>query len=394
MKRTMPAKPQSTEFCIFETALGRCALAWSGSSFIRMMLPGKTVGATRQSLKTATNGVEIDEASVPSWVQSGIDAVRRHALTGREDLAKLPVDLASVPPFHRLVYEAAMAVPSGSTSTYGQIAAATGSPQAARAVGQALGRNPLALIVPCHRITAANGKPGGFSAWGGLETKARILAIEQSAANGAASFSEIVQKGVTHLRKSDAVMAGLIDTVGDCALKPTGGDSVFAALAKAIVYQQLSGKAAATIFGRFRDLFPGRAFPKPDAVLAVSDEILRGAGLSRAKALAIRDLAEKVRTRQVPDMKALKDLADQEIIAAFVTVRGVGRWTAEMLLIFDLGRPDVLPVTDYGIRKGFAKAYGKRQLPEPEALAKIGERWKPYRSIAAWYLWRTLDSVD
>jgi DNA-3-methyladenine glycosylase II len=168
----------------------------------------------------------------------------------------------------------------------------------------------------------------------------------------------------------------------------------FDALAESIAYQQLSGKAAATIFGRVRALYPKRKWLDPEQLLATPDETLRAAGLSRAKTAALKDLAAKTIDGTVPSGRALLRMSDNEIIARLTTVRGIGRWTVEMLLLFDLGRPDVWPVDDYGVRKGFAKTFGRRKLPTPKQLIRFGEKWRPFRSVAAWYFWRALDTPD
>ncbi len=168
----------------------------------------------------------------------------------------------------------------------------------------------------------------------------------------------------------------------------------FDALAESIAYQQLSGKAAATIFGRVRALYPKRKWLDPEQLLATPDEALRAAGLSRAKTAALKDLAAKTIDGTVPSGRALIRMTDDEIITRLTTVRGIGRWTVEMLLLFDLGRLDVWPVDDYGVRKGFAKTFGRRKLPTPKQLMKLGEKWRPYRSVAAWYFWRALDAPE
>ena len=166
----------------------------------------------------------------------------------------------------------------------------------------------------------------------------------------------------------------------------------FDALAESIAYQQLSGKAAATIFGRVRALYPKRKWLDPEQLLATPDETLRAAGLSRAKTAALKDLAAKTIDGTVPAGRALIRMSDDEIITRLTAVRGICRWTVEMLLLFDLGRPDVWPVDDYGVRKGFAKTFGRRKLPTSKQLMKFGEKWRPYRSMAAWYFWRALDN--
>lgn len=201
------------------------------------------------------------------------------------------------------------------------------------------------------------------------------------------------EQAVEHLRAGDAVLAKLIDRVGPFAMQLERTTSVFGALAQAIVYQQLSGKAAATIYGRVCGLFPKSARgPKPEHILTASDGQLRSAGLSRAKLLALRDLAQKTADREIPTLTQVRRMEDAAIVESLTAVRGVGRWTVEMMLMFRLGRQDVLPLDDYGVRKGFALTYKKRDLPTRQQLEKHGERWRPYRTVASWYLWRSLDA--
>jgi DNA-3-methyladenine glycosylase II len=189
-------------------------------------------------------------------------------------------------------------------------------------------------------------------------------------------------------------MAELIARSRRYNIMPAVSIRPFDALAESIAYQQLSGKAAATIFGRVRALYPKGKWLNPEQLLATPDETLRAAGLSRAKTAALKDLAAKTIDGTVPSGRALLGMTDDEIVARLTTVRGIGRWTVEMLLLFDLGRPDVWPVDDYGVRKGFAKTFGRRKLPTPKQLMKFGEKWRPYRSVAAWYFWRALDQSE
>jgi DNA-3-methyladenine glycosylase II len=200
-----------------------------------------------------------------------------------------------------------------------------------------------------------------------------------------------VRAALRHLRRSDPRLAKAIAAVGRCELEFTPSRSPFHSLMRAITYQQLSGKAAATIHGRVVALFPADRGPHPELLLELPDAALRGAGLSRNKLLALKDLAAKALDGTVPEMRALKALEDEDIIERLTQVRGVGRWTVEMLLIFTLGRPDVLPVTDLGIRKGFQRTHGMRRLPAYSTLERAGRAWAPYRSIASWYLWRVAD---
>ena len=196
------------------------------------------------------------------------------------------------------------------------------------------------------------------------------------------------------LRASHPRMAELIARSRRYNITPAVTIRPFDALAESIAYQQLSGKAAATIFGRVRALYPKRKWLDPEQLLATPDETLRAAGLSRAKTAALKDLAAKTIDGTVPAGRALIRMSDDEIITRLTAVRGIGRWTVEMLLLFDLGRPDVWPIDDYGVRKGFAKTFGRRKLPTPKQLMKFGEKWRPYRSVAAWYFWRALDTAE
>jgi 3-methyladenine DNA glycosylase/8-oxoguanine DNA glycosylase len=194
-----------------------------------------------------------------------------------------------------------------------------------------------------------------------------------------------------HVAEADPVMGGLMARVGEFTLRPLPTQSLFTALLRSIVYQQLTGKAAATILGRVNRLFAPRRFPTPRELLLVSPERLREAGLSAAKTAALRDLAQRTLEGTVPSMARIRRMEDEEIIERLTLVRGIGRWTVEMLLIFRLGRPDVLPVTDLGVRKGFGLMFRRGRLPEAATMMRRAERWRPYRSVASWYLWRALE---
>ena len=193
------------------------------------------------------------------------------------------------------------------------------------------------------------------------------------------------------LSDRDPALGAIISRVGGSGFPPHEGSSTFETLTHSIVYQQLSGKAAATIFGRFRALYPGRSFPKPAQVLATAHERMRSAGLSEAKARAIRDLAHHAEQGVVLPVSRLRQMSADEVVERLTVVRGVGRWTVEMLLLFRVGHPDVLPVHDLGIRKGLARIMRRKELPKPEAVLRRGERWRPWRSVASWYLWRAAE---
>ena len=194
-----------------------------------------------------------------------------------------------------------------------------------------------------------------------------------------------------HLRRDDPVMAQLIRRAGPFTPRPERGRSPYEALLRAVAHQQLTGKAANTILGRFCALYGGDSYPHPDQLVATPDDQLRDVGFSRAKAASLKDIAAKTLDGTIPERRVLARLSDEAIIERLTEARGVGRWTVEMFLMFTLGRPDVLPVDDYGIQNGYRLAYGKRRLPKPRVLATFGERWAPYRTTAAWYLWRAVD---
>lgn len=192
------------------------------------------------------------------------------------------------------------------------------------------------------------------------------------------------------LRAADPALGRAIDAFGPFAMRRRTMRTPFEALLRAIVYQQLSGHAAGAIHARVLALFEGGR-PTPAALAAMSEERLRASGLSRAKAAAARDLAEKTMARVVPGARALRAMSDDEVVARLVQVRGIGRWTVEMLLMSYLARPDVLPATDLGVRRGFARIQGLEALPAPADLLAHGERWRPWRTVASWYLWRAAD---
>lgn len=201
----------------------------------------------------------------------------------------------------------------------------------------------------------------------------------------------MTEEAIAYLCRTDKTLKRLIGKVGPCTLVPKRRRSPFETLVKSVAYQQLNGTAAATILGRVTALYPGRKFPRPEDLLATPDVRLRAAGLSRAKIAAIKDIAAKTLEGIVPNSRAIASMSNEEIIERLTTVRGVGPWTVDMLLIFTLGRPDVLPATDYGVRKGFALTYGWSELPTPKQLRLFGERWQPHRTTAAWYFWRALE---
>jgi DNA-3-methyladenine glycosylase II len=197
-------------------------------------------------------------------------------------------------------------------------------------------------------------------------------------------------EAVRRLAAADRVLAALISRAGPFAMQLRPLQSPFEALARNIIYQQLHGKAAAAIHARVLSISGGKRL-RPEHILVTPDGPLRAAGLSASKLAALRDLAAKAADGTVPTLARLRRMTDDEIVARLTEVRGVGRWTVEMLLMFGLGRPDVLPTGDYAVRKGFAVTYGCGEMPKPKELEAYGERWRPYRSVASWYMWRALE---
>ena len=199
-------------------------------------------------------------------------------------------------------------------------------------------------------------------------------------------------KATRHLIKVDPDLAKVVRNIGSCTLKPDKSRTVYASLVRSIVYQQLNGKVAGVILNRLLDLFPGKRFPSPESILSISIDRLRGAGLSNQKAQYIRNIAQASIDGIVPDSRKANRMTDQQLINQLTSIKGVGRWTVEMLLIFRLGRPDVLPATDYGVQKGFAIVKCLDKHPKPKQLIVAGECWSPYRTVATWYLWRATET--
>lgn len=407
-------------YCVFETDLGTCGVAWGDGGLLAVQLPEASRDETRARLAERA-GLELDDevaapsspargrdpGEAPAWVRALVADLCAHLSGSPRDLSAAPLDVGRVSDFAARVYAELRTVGAGRTTSYGELARAVGSPGAARAVGGAMAKNPWPVVVPCHRVLgperAAGASLGGFTAYGGVLTKQRLLDLEgvstaprqASLFAGAAELPFDAAEALRHLAEVDAPLGAHIARVGDLRLRLKHSEGTFAALAESIVYQQLSGAAAATIFGRLRKVYP-RGELDPRRVLATEDVALREAGLSRAKVESLRDLAARAVAGEVPPLAELARMDDEAIVERLTRVRGVGRWTVEMLLIFRLGRPDVLPVADLGIRKGFARVFRRRRragegeagLPTPEELARRGERWRPFRSVASWYLWR------
>lgn len=373
----------------FPTAIGRCGITWNGRGIHTVELPQARPAELRALLEETAPGSVVRPDAAPVWIRDATARIEAMTRGADDDLGDLPLDESTLSDFARTVYTALRTVPPGDTITYGELAHRAGyhSSNMPRAVGQVLGRNPYGLVVPCHRVVAANGRIGGYSAYGGNVTKMRLLRAE-GRGDAAAAMPYDLAAGRRHLRRVDPVLAAVMDQVTRVTPRMRIASSTVAGLAEAIVGQQVSGAAAVSIYAKLCLLFPRPLDgPTPEGLARLRDDELRSAGLSRSKVASLRDLAARARAGEVPELDELAAMDDEAITAMLTPIRGIGRWTVEMLLIFRLGRPDVLPVDDLAVRKGWAYATGRDSVTAAE-LRRHGEIWAPWRSLASWYLWR------
>ena len=379
-------------FTRVRTDLGTLAIGHSERGISRILLPGADwhdlgpAELARAGLNT--------EAPAPPVIAKVAKALQAHIGGEAQDFSDAALDTSGLPPFLLRVQRAAQAIPAGQTRTYGELAELAGSAKAVRAAGRAMATNPWPIIVPCPRVFARSGF-GEYSAGSGVHTKLRLLWREgYRGRTSNVSWSE--HAAVTHLRNADQHLGKLIDRAGPFTMQATapqsrGGPAPFTALASAIIAQQLSGKAAATIYGRVAALLGNGSIDDPAAVLALPQPKLRGAGLSQNKTLALLDLATHAIDGSLPTRREMESMSDADIIERLTQVRGIGSWSAQMLLMFYLGRPNVLPVADLGVQKGFAITYGRRGLPSAKPLEQAARAWSPFASVASWYLWRAVE---
>ncbi len=330
-----------------------------------MHLPEPSPAALRAAAKAAGAALLPEAGEPPSEIAETAQRIADVLGGADDDLRSVELDLDSTSDFARSVYEAARTIGPGHVATYGEVARLAGldPTRHARAVGRALGANPVPVIVPCHRVTAADGRLGGFSASGGTATKVRMLRAEARGDAVSVAPAYDIDTALDELSAADPALGALIESVGRGGprLRPIG--TTVSALSEAIVSQQLHGRAAASIFARLCTLFPRPLDgPTAEGLLALDDEALRGVGLSASKLAALRDLAGRSLAGEIPDLATLATMNDQAVVAALTPVRGIGRWTVEMLLIFRLGRPDVLPVDDFGVRNGLARLDGRTSV--------------------------------
>ncbi|HEY0713752.1 MAG TPA: methylated-DNA--[protein]-cysteine S-methyltransferase [Polyangia bacterium] len=386
-------------FVLFDTKFGACGLAFDERAITRVQFPEDSRAATIARL-SATGAVPWKRGPLPAFVNAAAKQIRHHLAGRPQDFSRVPLALEGLPAARRRIYEAARAITPGETVTYQDLAERAGLPRAARAAGAAMAANPFILVVPCHRVLGANGALHGFSAHGGVVTKRRLLALE--GVNVSLPRAPLPRRrpdgleydwkvALAHVRKADPALAPVIARLAGKKIEVQHLSDPFQSLVRSIVYQQLSGKAAATILARVLALFPGVTFPTPVALLAMPEASLRGAGLSASKTKALRDLAQKTIDGVVPPLRVLHRLRDEEIVERLTSVWGVGQWSVEMMLMFRLGRADVLPVDDLGVRKGFSLVQRLPAMVPPATLTAHGERWRPYRSVASWLMWRAIE---
>ncbi|MGH7585405.1 MAG: methylated-DNA--[protein]-cysteine S-methyltransferase [Gemmatimonadales bacterium] len=380
---------------VFESSAGPFALLWNQAG-----LAGVALAATdgEQSGTPRVPDGSSRARTVPGWVRRTARRVGRHLEGSPQGFSDVALDVSRIPPFHARVLKLVRGLVPGSVVSHAWLASRAKEPGATRGVSRAIAGNPWPVVVPCHRVVASGAHPGGYSGAGGLATKEWLLAAEgvrldRSVAAGGYRTTGLAfdARAALAVLGRDPVLRPLMRRGGPFAPDLAPAQSPYEALAEAIVYQQLSGRAAGTIHARVEAL-GGNRFPSPDRMLALPEAKLRGAGLSRAKTAAMRDLARRALDGTVPGLATLRRLPDDEIVERLTEVRGVGRWTVEMFLLFRLGRGDVWPVDDLGVRKGFARAAGFTAMPTAKELMAEGERWRPYRSVAAWYCWRALDA--
>lgn len=368
---------------VFDTFLGLVGLAWNTRGVCRLEIGHPSAEATLAALQhhcPDMRGVR----PLPPAAKEVAQRIKAHLKGQTDDLANIPVDLTHSSDFSRQVLRQLRRVKPGKVITYGQLADKCQRPGAARAIGRIMGANPVPVIVPCHRCVGANGSLTGFSAAGGTGLKARLLHAEGFVRNTDHAA------GLAHLQKVDKKLGRIIKKVGPYLAEPEHPTPAYDTLVRAIVHQQLSVKAGQTIAGRARDLTPGPHFPTPAEMLAIDPLKLRACGLSHAKTSYVRDLAARVDDGRLK-LNKLRHLSDIEVITTLTEVRGIGVWSAHMHLIFHLGRLDILPVGDLGVCAGAAKLYGLAEYATPAQLTELAEKWRPYRSMGSWYMWRLLD---
>ncbi|MGM0599804.1 MAG: methylated-DNA--[protein]-cysteine S-methyltransferase, partial [Candidatus Rifleibacteriota bacterium] len=333
-------------------------------------------------------------------VNFAIQQIKNYFAKTNFDFSKISLDLSSCNNFAKKIYKTLQKTEPGDTVSYKTLALSIDKPGASRAVGKATGANPIPLIIPCHRVIKSDGKIGGFSSSEGISQKIEMLEIEGVRLNSKKNLvlppetlsEQNIATGIEFICKQDSKLNKFVKQLPEFKLNVDTISSPFQSLLEAIVYQQLTGKAAETIYKKLLDLFCSNGKVQPLDIIRAPDNELREVGLSQNKILAAKDLAEKTFEGIVPNLHQLERMSDFDIISSLAKIRGIGRWTVEMLLLFKLGRPDILAIDDYGLRKGYAILKNKENLPSPVELKKEGRAFRPWRTILSWYLWRIAET--
>ncbi len=401
IKRTMKIKkPENSRFyCTFATEIGQAAIVWRQGKVVGLLLPETSLDCLHKKITLSFAAILSPEP--PANIKRAISQVQQYFVGQPTNFKSISLDLSDCTDFCQLVYEQLRQVAAGTTISYKGLADACGRPTGARAIGLAASKNPILLLIPCHRIVNTDGRLGGFSASGGVKLKAQLLRLEGIEINEQpvlrirpplliSDFA--LSHALKHLSQADRDLGALIKAAPRFNLEFSTDISIFQSLLEAIVHQQLTGKASATIYNRVLALFSSKKTVTALDIIRADEDELRSAGLSRNKVLAIKDLAEFVVSGKLPGREQMRFMSNLEIIDRLTHIRGIGRWTVEMLLIFTLGRADVMAADDYGLRKGLAAIRQLPTLPSPAELTRQAEVWKPYRSIASWYLWRAAEN--
>jgi DNA-3-methyladenine glycosylase II len=337
-------------------------------------------------------------AGRPEWVLKLARQLTAHMAGEPQDFRAVPIDYGGTGDFARKVYQELRRVPAGTTVTYSQLAERTGRPRAARAVARAMATNRVPMVVPCHRVLRRGGGLGGFSGADGVKSKAQILwaegtrvTIPATARLGGSIFEPYMWEiAMDHLSARDRRFDSLAAAAVGERLSSVFPDNPVGFLVKSVCYQQLAGAAARTIFDRVEAVVGDGI--TATGILSAGADNLRGAGLSASKTATIIGLAEAVEQGTlVPGDLAAS--TREQLIGRLTAYRGIGPWTAEMFAIFHLGMPDIFSPSDLGIRKALARHRSASSLPSVEEAKLIGSRWRPFRTVATWHLWRSLDVV-
>jgi len=385
--------PMARESVSFETDVGTVVLYYRGNGVTGVALLPTALCQLSTGTVPPWNG--------PSWVVALAGRIRRHAAGEPQDFSDVPILHDSTSAFAVKVYEELRKVPAGSTVSYSELAARVGSPSGARAVARAMATNRWPILVPCHRVLGSNTRLGGYSGGDGLATKCALLRAESvpvclpkgAGISGSLFRPYMFNLAVDSLRANDRLFRKLRDSTESAMLPHEHPGNPFAALVEAVCYQQLAGSAAAAIFRKVcRVLTPHPSPLTPSSVLRAGVAGLRSGGLSSSKAATILELAARAASGRI-DFDKLSTLDYPTLEETLRSVKGIGPWTVHMFAIFHLGLPDIFPPGDFGIRKAVSLLLGAKDILSPKEAESIGERWKPLRTVATWYLWRSLGTV-